>query len=127
MWITSTSGFLSAVLDTEDSNRLVVRARDRRSLEAMIETIRLAGAAAGDPDGPEYQFGAIVTRKGTDYRWRVRVSKATFAHFMSYEIMHCITYPNFKNALKEARGEVWADAASNVWVDMLAVDDAATN
>lgn len=123
MWIISTGGFVSAVQDPKDSDRLVIRSRDRQSLVTMLEGIELAGAAAGDTDGELYTASSIVTGQGTDYRYRVRLSKATFAIWVQYEVLNFLTYPNFKNALTESRGKVWHDAAMNVWVDMLKTDD----
>lgn len=127
MWITTTQGFISAVADPKDPEHLIIRARDRRSLESMIARTRLAATVAGHSDTPNSQFSDIVTGEGTDYRWRVRASKTTFALFLSHEVLNFLTYRNFKNALKQSRGKVWADAASNVWFDMLAVDDGPKN
>lgn len=127
MWLITTGGFVSAVQDPKNEDGVVVRARDKKSLETMLEGITLAGAAAEKDselhDASLYRVGEIVTGQGTDYRWRTKMSKATFAIFVQYEVMNFLTYSNFKNALTESRGDVWHDAAMNVWVDMLAVDD----
>lgn len=119
MWLFTTGGFLSAVEHREDTNMLVVRARDKQSLQTMIDGIELAGSAAGkDLSGLE-----IVQKTPSDYPWRVEVSKATFALFSVHEIMNHLNYHNFKNAITEVRGEKWHKAAMSVWVDMLAVAD----
>ena len=129
MWIFTTEGFVSAVEDKTDADKVVVRARDKKSLEAMLQTIELAGDAINHDaaDGVEpVEFGPyeIVTGLGTDYRWRVSgIDKGTFALFMQFEIMNFLGYGNFKDALTKSRGDEYHDAAMNVWVDMLAVDD----
>lgn len=129
MWIFTTEGFISAVQDRKDEDKVVVRARDKKSLEAMLQTIELAGEAINRDaaDGVEpVEFGPyeIVTGLGTDYRWRVSgIDKGTFALFMQFEIMNFLGYSNFKDALTKSRGRVFHDAAMSVWVDMLAVDD----
>lgn len=119
MWLFTTGGFLSAVEHRDNADMLVVRARDKQSLETMIEGIELAGTAAGkDLSGLE-----IVQKTPSDYPWRVELSKATFALFAVNEIMNYLNYHNFKNAVTESRGDTWHKAAMNVWVDMLAVAD----
>lgn len=129
MWIFTTEGFISAVADKKDPDKLVIRARDKKSLESMLQTIELAGEAinADAEEGVEaVEFGPfeIVTGQGTDYRWRVSgMDKGTFALFMQFEIMNFLSYTNYKDALTESRGEKYHRAAMNVWVDMLAVDD----
>jgi hypothetical protein len=129
MWIFTTEGFISAVQDKKDDEKLVIRARDRAALEAMLQTIELAGEAINRDaeDGVEpVVFGPyeIETGKGTDYRYRVsNIDRGTFALFMQFEIMNFLHYTNYKDALTKSRGRVYHDACMNVWVDMLAVDD----
>lgn len=127
MWVFTTGGFVSAVQDKKDPDRVVIRARDKQSLETLLEGVTLAGAAAEqDPelhDAELYRVGEITTGEGTDYRWRTRLSKATFAIWLQYEVMNYLGYTNFKDALTPARGKKYHDAAMNVWVAMLAVDD----
>jgi hypothetical protein len=129
MWIFTTEGFISAVQDPNKDDCVQVRARDKKSLESMLQSIELAGEAinADAAEGVEpVVFGPyeIVTGKGTDYRWRVQgLDKGTFALFMQFEILNYLSYKNYKSALTASRGQKYHDAAMNVWVDMLAVDD----
>lgn len=129
MWIFTTEGFISAVQDPKDPDAVQVRARDRKSLESMLQSIELAGEAINDAadEGVEpVDLGSheIVTGLGTDYRWRVQgLKKGTFALFLQFEVLNYLEYTNFKNALTASRGEGYHKAAMNVWVDMLAVDD----
>lgn len=119
MWVFTTGGFVSAVEHRDNADMLIVRARDRQSLETLVEGIELSGNAAGN----EPQEVEIFKKTPSDYPWRIEVSKATFAMVMVHEIMNYINYSNFKNSLTEIRGEKWHKAAMNVWVDMLAVSD----
>ena len=119
MWLFTTGGFLSAVEHRDDNTMLMVRARDKQSLETMLEGIEVAGAAAGQ----EKVELKIIQKLPSDYPWRVEVSKATFALFVQHEIMNYLNYHNFKSAVTEIRGQKWHNAAMNVWVDMLAVSD----
>lgn len=127
MWVFGTFGFLSAVQDKKDESgdRLLVRARDRRSLQIFIDSVNLAGAAQNEGGVPveDLSYDDIVTGEGTDYAYRVRMSKGTFALGVQFEILNFLEYGNFKDALTGARGKTYHDAAMNVWVDMLAVDD----
>lgn len=123
MWIWTTGGFLSAVEHRDDSSKLMVRARDKQSLETMIQGVELAGKAAGT----EYEALEIVQKLPSDYPWRVEISKATFAIYVQHEIMNYLNYHNFKSALTAYRGEQWHKAAMNVWTDMLAVTDSPDN
>jgi hypothetical protein len=121
MWVFTSGGFVSAVQHRDNEDLVMVRARDRQSLETMLEGIELAGNANGEVfDRPE-----IVTVPG-DYRWRVTVSKATFVLFLQFEVLNYLNYDNFKTALTAARGETWHSATMGVWVKMLAVDDGPT-
>jgi hypothetical protein len=118
MWVFTSGGFVSAVQLRSNEDMLMVRARDRQSLETMLEGIELAGAANDEV----FERPEIVSVPG-DYRYRVTVSKATFVLFLQFEVLNYLNYDNFKNALTASRGKEWHDAAMGVWVKMLAVDD----
>lgn len=121
MWIFTSAGFVSAVEHRDDKNLLMVRGRDKESLMTMLSGIELAGKAADEDYGVDAM--TIYSETGSDYPWRVVVSKATFAIWMQFEIMNYLNYHNFKNALAENKGDKWKKAAMNVWTDMLAVED----
>lgn len=118
MWVFTSGGFVSAVQHRDNEDLVMVRSRDRKSLETMLEGIELAGQAEGEA----VELPEIVSVPG-DYRYRVTVSKTTFVLFLGFEVLNYLTYDNFKNALTAARGKEWHDAAMGVWVKMLAVDD----
>ena len=127
MWVFGTFGFLSAVQDKKDESgdRLLVRARDKKSLQIFIDSVNLAGTEQDGGGVPveTLTYDDIVTGEGTDYAYRVRMSKGTFALGVQFEILNFLEYGNFKDALTHARGKTYHDAAMSVWVDMLAVDD----
>ena len=106
MWIFTDTGFVSAVADSANEEQLVVRARDRASLEPL---------AAIDGD-------QILVGVGTDYRYRVLCSRETFTYWVA-EQATTIDYPNFKSRVTKTRGHRFADALMKVWTAMLAVDD----
>jgi hypothetical protein len=118
MWIFTTGGFVSAVQHRDNPDMVMVRARDKESLETMLEGIELAGTANDEV----FEKPEIVSVPG-DYRWRVTVSKATFAVFVQFEILNYLNYANYKDALTKVRGETWHRATMGVWTSMLQVDD----
>lgn len=113
MWLTTTAGFFSAVQDRTDPDRLVVRTRDRESAQALVDGVEtLCGEAV-----------SITEREGTDYPYRVYVSRENYALWVSFEVRQYVTYHNFKDAVKETRGAKWASALAKVWGAMLEVTD----
>lgn len=114
MWVMFEGGFVSAVQDRDDAAILRVRARDKRSLDTMLDILDLAGQ---DISGLN-----PVTAEGTDYRWRVILPRELFGIFL-LEVSDQISYPNFKDQVTITRGKKFRDAFMDVWVAMLAVDD----
>lgn len=113
MWITTTAGFYSAVQEVGDASMLSVRTRDHESIQALKDGIEtLCGT---DVD--------IRAREGTDYPYRAKVSREDFAQWVAFEIREYVTYSNFKNKVKEYRGEKWAHALNKVWVNMIDITD----
>lgn len=106
MWIFTTSGFVSAVQDWNDTTMLVVRARDRKSLE-------LLGAAASSE---------IVHTPTADYPYRLSVGKVAFSTWVAQEAL-AIDYPNFKSAVSGILGGAYGHALMDVWSAMHAVED----
>jgi len=114
MWVMFEDGFVSAVQDRDDAAILRIRSRDRRSLDIMLDKLRLVGQ---DVEGLE-----PITAEGTDYRWRVIMPRELFGIFL-LEVADEISYPNFKDQVTRTRGKKWHDAFMNVWVAMLDTDD----
>lgn len=97
MWIFTTGGFVSAVEHRDDARSLLVRARDRGSLDPVV-------AACG---------GAIESTPDADYPYRVTVTRDRFAEFLVNEV-HNIDYPNFKEAAMRDQPE-WSMFLHSVW------------
>lgn len=106
----TTAGFYSAVEDPHDADYLKVRSRDRDSLQALVDGVAFVSGG---------EALTIETGGGTDYPYRVRVSKAAYADWVAYEALNFITYKNFKSELKASRGPLWSEAANAIWVAML--------
>lgn len=125
MWVWTTAGFVSAVEHRQNHDNVMVRARDRESLENMLTSIELAGKALAE-DGSEVTVDkdlVIKTSSKGDYRHRVTCSKSTFALFLQFEVLNYLSYPNFKSELAKFRGADFTSAAHSVWSVMHKVSD----
>lgn len=100
MWILTTFGFFSVVSDSDDPERLLVRARVRADLEALRDQYL---------DGLE-----IVEGAGTDYRYRAYMSRADFER-VAARLAADIDYSNFKNAVAKRQGSKRAHIYGEVW------------
>lgn len=114
MWVMTTGGFVSAVQETGEPDKVSVRARDRQSLQTLLDTVE---TVVGE-DAPE-----IRTGEGTDYPYRVTVTKKAFAHYLAFEVIEYLKYDNFKSAATASRGEKWHDALMDTWIAMRKVTD----
>lgn len=101
MWIFTPSGYVSGVEDKRDPTVIVVRSRDHASLRAMCAVL-------------EIKASKIKLGEGTDYPYRVRVSRQQFATF-AYESAFEIDYTNFKDAATRARGDTYHDVLLRIW------------
>lgn len=125
MWLFLADGFLSAVEDKNDPTKLSVRSRDRVSLELLLDQIELAGAAEG-PDGRAVEAlddDDIREGEGTDYRYRVTMTKETFAVVVQHYILNHLTYRNFKDHVVETRGDAFHDVLLDIWFEHRKLDD----
>ncbi len=102
MWIFTSTGFVSTVQHRDDPERLVVRARDRVSLEPLIA-----------------RTGAEVNPwQGGDYAFRIVVDRAAFEAWLA-EQAQAIDYTNFKDSALEARGGRFEETLHDVWSIMM--------
>lgn len=106
MWVFTTAGYWSAVQDRNDSTLLSVRTRDRQSAEALADGVELVCGV---------ERPLVRTGEGTDYPYRLTMSKADFAAYLTHDITHYLTYKNFKDEAKDSLGKKWADALSSIW------------
>ena len=103
MWIFTSTGFVSAVQHRDEPDRLVVRARDRVSLAALIER---TGAELNPWEGGDYAFRIVVDRPAFE-AWLADAAAS-------------IDYPNFKDSALRARGGAYEASLHGVWSEMMA-------
>jgi len=104
MWIMTEEGFFSAVENNFNRKEVVVRARQRKDLENLLGFI----------DHDAFEVGPIQENKGSDYRYRLFMSKQCWAEYVEYSAMS-INYTNFKDRIEKVDysraltyGEVWS-------------------
>ena len=92
MWITSTSGFYSAVQHRDNPAHVMVRARSEQDIVNLVNLI------SADSDGP--CLDDIVESHTGDYQWRVTMPRESWA--MALVLLagpDHLDYDNFKNAV----------------------------
>ena len=104
MWIFTTSGFISAVSNSDGT--LKVRARDKASLKELAKTFKV-----------EIEHTPVA-----DYPYRVVLGHDQFAEWVDFQA-RAIDYNNFKSAVALARGKGFASALSEVWSTMHRIED----
>ena len=103
MWLFTNTGFVSAVSNGKD---LMVRARDKESLEALAEAAKTE----------------IICTPLSDYPYRVIVSHEIFSKWVAHMAIG-ITYRNFKSEVAATRGYDFAHPLMKVWSAMTEVED----
>ena len=106
MWVFTETGFVSAVRKVDAPSKITVRSRDKQSLEVLAELSETE----------------IIETPYADYGYRVLVSDDIYKVWLTTTV-DMLDYDNFKNRAWETRGDVFHDALSNVWTDMLEVSD----
>lgn len=106
MWIFTQTGFVSAVRHRTEPETVVVRARDRASLEVLAELA----------DAP------IEKSPTADYPYRVEVPELGFSQWLVASVAS-LDYSNFKDRVHDTRGEEYANALMGVWNLMHDVED----
>lgn len=108
MWVMHPDGgFYSAVEDKDDPNVLVVRARARKDLSALVQLVP--------------RKVKIVAGGGTDYPFRVRLTRREWADVL-VQFSERIDYGNFKTAVKERQGQHRASVYSRIWGALLSLE-----
>ncbi len=103
MWIFTNTGFISAVSNGKD---LMVRSRDRESLEPLAESAKTE----------------IIATPVNDYPYRTIVSREIFSRWAAHMASN-IAYKNFKSEVAATRGHDFADPLMKVWSAMHEVED----
>ena len=106
MWVFTETGFVSAVAHRDNPEILIVRSRDRHSIEPL--------ALLGETN--------IVTGAGTDYPHRISCSRDQFTQWVDQNIVS-MSYENFKSRVTQTRGHDFAHALMDVWSAMRKVED----
>ena len=101
MWIFLPESFISVVQKPGDTDTLTVRARIKGDIESVF---------------PE---ACVEADKGTDYKYRARVSRQAVAQVLHDQVMG-LQWSNFKGEVKDRKRH---DAYMNVWRAMNAVQD----
>ena len=104
MWVFTTSGFVSAVYK---DGALQVRARDRKSLQALSKETA----------------AAIIATPLADYPYRIAITNEQFSKWLSQQVMS-VDYKNFKSEVADTRGYGFAKPLNKVWSAMHEVEDA---
>jgi hypothetical protein len=103
MWLFTNVGFVSVV---KGNNALIVRSRDRESLEPIAHFAKT-------------EIFAIPDR---DYPYRLYTVHETFAQWAAH-MARGIVYENFKSEVASTRGKSFASALGKVWSVMHDVED----
>lgn len=109
MWILTTFGFFSVVAHRDLPDSLLVRARVRADLDALLARMIV-------PDRPP-----VECTPDADYRYRAVVPRSVFATILALAI-EGIDYANFKDAVHERQGFARALLYSNVWDQLRGVE-----
>jgi len=107
MWLFTQHGFVSAVAHRDNHGMLMVRARDRASIEP------LALAASTE----------IVRTPDADYPYRTTVTASQFTNWCAL-LFDDIDYPNFKSRVHRNRGSNFVHSLHRVWEAMRDTEDA---
>jgi len=103
MWLFCKSGFFSAVLDFDNPDRVLVRARFKGDLERLLANM------------PGHAKAEILHTPDADYKFRVFVKKSDWETAVLSEAED-MDYTNFKSAV---HGNTLRDHAyMNVWTVM---------
>ena len=126
MWIFTRYGFFSTVCARQgngaygnavDLDRVMVRARRREHLEALLERFRETVAAPTE----------IHESDHTDYRFRIFLPKAVWSEILG-ELGNDLDYDNFKDAAHSQLdgtpdGRLYTSALGEVWQKMWGIQD----
>ena len=111
MWLFTQDGFISAVAHRNKTEHMLVRARDKQSLDSLIDYCDL-------PD----TRNEIQHTPTADYPYRLTITRSQFAKWLvdqTYEV----DYDNFKNRVYIRRGEDFELPLHKVWSIMHSVED----
>ena len=120
MWIFSTMGFISVVAANGDTDDLLVRSRDKDSIDGVVDGVSLF---LDEEDADLEINDSERMSRATDYPYGVRVPREAFVQWLAHDVREYLNYGNFKSALSESRGEPFTSVAHKVWGDALALTE----
>jgi hypothetical protein len=101
MWVMTPTGYTSAVAHRTKPSCVLVRARDKESLEFMCDRAGI-------------KRDRIFTDFPSDYPYRAVVKRKQYARFLLHSAEE-ITYENFKNQATKVRGKQYHDVLMKIW------------
>jgi len=117
MWVFTTHGFYSVVSLREDPEMVLVRGRDRQSLERLVAFMNKGPHSQGCAGN--YEDDSIWTTPYHDYPYRIVLLRDDWVHYQERYSYETLRYPNFKNACaKAALTDEQLHALSDVWKTM---------
>ena len=106
MWLFTETGFVSVVADAKQKDQMVVRARDKKSLQPLVD-----------------EYGVkILNWKNRDYPHRVLITRKQFVDWL-VQSGEDLTYTNYKSRVSQTRGYDFAHPLHDVWATMLRLED----
>jgi hypothetical protein len=109
MWLFLPFGFYSIVQHRLDSNVLLVRARARADLVALLEYVGLRAPIQRTPEA--------------DYPYRVSLPREELGQVLSDFAGYALDYENFKAEVARVQGTVRAHAYHRVWDALRVIED----
>lgn len=104
MWVMTTRGFYSAVQHRDEPTQVMIRARCKEDIDALVELI---------PDAKPYEL------LRSDYAWRIETSQAKWIEALVQMSLE-VDYDNFKDAVKSQKHK---NAYMDVWFDLLKLEE----
>lgn len=119
MWLVTTRGFYSAVEHRDDPTKVMVRARARKDLESLAElwsekVQEVTKSTRQELPDWHGQVKIIDTPPPADYPCRAILDKNVW-DLLVMELLKEITYPNFKDGVKETGATNRARTYMSVW------------
>lgn len=106
MWLFTKYGFYSTVTAHGDINKIMVRSRDKKHLENLIDRFPTSLAPC-----------KILTTKDTDYKYRIIVNGILWSDVVEDMALE-IDYSNFKNEATKLGDKKYMEALHEIWAVM---------
>jgi len=119
MWLTTTTGFYSAVQHNTEPDTLVVRTRNYQDALALATFLVARYKKAYGKTKPTE---LIKTKEYSDYPWRVFVARRYWVDFVAFQA-NAIDYGNFKSEVTRVQGQDRAHTYAGVWSVLLELED----